>query len=571
MRSDTGATPKLPSLEGGAGGGRSAAKGRKRLALAAILSVLTPSPLSAREIIDASPPTDLSVTIYRNPDRDPDEPLDRDYPQGFALISETRRVTLPEGESTIRFEGVAEGMIGVSAIVTGLPGGTIEKNRNAELLSPAALVNGALGNRVTITRTNPATGAKVSEHATVRTRADGGLVLQSSAGFEAVRCAGLPETLTFDRIPQGLSAAPVYSVDTRSPKGGTYEITLTYLSWGFDWQANYVGTVGRKNAGQGDAFDLQLLSWLTLLNDNGQSFDKAKLQIIAGRLNVDSDYEDLADPPTAEPLRLECYPLGSTSDGTPVPEYSPQRVFAAVSPAEGYASDADTIVVTGSRLEAKSFEFAASVITAEEENLGDLKLFRVPDRVDVSAKGMKQVAFLNKDAVKARYLYVAECDPWEWIDDLDEPRSASMLLVTKNDANKGLGIALPQGAMTLFEPTQRGPQLAATTTLRDFARGQDVELEIGESAQVFSRCARIDEDVDPEDNGRRWTKMRAELTNANPQAVTMRLKLGWSGDWEARVPREPVVVKNGQKVIEVTIPANQTRTFEWKLRSTEAE
>ena len=42
-------------------------------------------------------------------------------------------------------------MVGVSAIVTGLPGGTIEKNRNAELLSPAALVNGALGNRVTIT------------------------------------------------------------------------------------------------------------------------------------------------------------------------------------------------------------------------------------------------------------------------------------------------------------------------------------------------------------------------------------------------------------------------------------
>jgi len=538
------------------------------------LAVVITAPLAAREVVDASPPTDLAVTIYRNPDRDPDEPLDRDYPQGFALISETRRVTLPEGESTIRFEGVAEGMVGVSAIVTGLPGGTIEKNRDAELLSPAALVNGALGNRVTITRTNPATGAARSEQAVVRTRADGGLVLQSSAGFEAVQCAGLPETLTFDRIPQGLSAAPVYSVDTRSPKGGSYEVTLTYLSWGFDWQANYVATVGRKNAGTGDEFDLQLLSWLTLLNDNGQSFDAAKLQIIAGELNIDSDFQGLSDPPTAYPLRLECYPLGSTSDGSDVPEYRPEPVFAPM-PAPISMMDSEVIVVTGARLQEKSFESAVAVVTAEEENLGDLKLFRVPDRVNVLAKGMKQVAFLNKDAVKARYLYVAECDPWEWIEDLDEPQAASMLLVTKNDADKGLGIALPQGAMTLYEPTSertgRGPQLAATTTLRDFARGQDVELEIGESAQVFARCARINEDRDPDDNDRKWTKMRAELTNANPQPVTMRLKLGWSSEWEARVPREAVQVKNGQKVVEVTIPANQTRTLEWRLRSTDAE
>jgi hypothetical protein len=57
----------------------------------------------------------------------------------------------------------------------------------------------------------------------------------------------------------------------------------------------------------------------------------------------------------------------------------------------------------------------------------------VPGRIDVSAKGMKQVAFLNKDAVKARYLYQAPCDPWEWIEGDDEPRPASLLLVTKNE------------------------------------------------------------------------------------------------------------------------------------------
>jgi hypothetical protein len=518
-------------------------------------------------VVDASPPSDLSVTIYRNPDRAADEELEREYPQGLAMISETRRVTLPPGETTIRFEGVAEGMIGVSAIVTGLPGGTIEKNRNAELLSPAALVNGALGNRVTITRMNPATGAAKSEQAVVRTRADGGLVLQSSQGFEAVRCAGLPETLTFDRIPKGLSAAPVYSVDTRSEAGGTYDVTLTYLAWGFDWQANYVATLAEK-AGPGTV-SLHILSWLTLLNDNGQSFDKAKLQIVAGELNIDSDYQSLADPPVAEPLRLECYPLGSTAAGSPERRYGDNYAVSRPPAPPPPMMENDTIIVTAAKRVSLEMASPVSVVTAEEEDLGDLKLFRVPGRVDVSAKGLKQVAFLNKDEVKGRFLYQAGCDPDDWIGDEDEPQAASLLLVTRNETARGLGIALPQGQMTLYEPTERGLQLAANTSLRDYARGQDVELELGGSAQVFARCAAVSEGGMAQ--GRKWTAMRSELTNANPHAVTVRLQLGWAGQYDIRFPREKVVTKNGYQTVEVTVPANASRTFDWKLRDSDAD
>ena len=245
----------------------------------------------AREVVYAEDPHDLSVTVYRDPNRRVGQEMNAANPQGLAMISETRMVTLPAGESTIRFDGVSEGMIGVTAIVSGLPGGTIEMNRNAELLSPAALVNGMLGNRVTITRTNPATGEAVSEQAIVRTRADGGMVLQSAAGYEAVRCAGVPERLTFDRVPEGLSAKPVFSIDTRDESGGTYEVTLTYISWGFDWEARYVGTLG--NEGTSDDFELGLLSWLSVLNDNGQSFEDAQLLVVAGRLNIESAYQSL--------------------------------------------------------------------------------------------------------------------------------------------------------------------------------------------------------------------------------------------------------------------------------------
>ncbi|WP_285709183.1 DUF4139 domain-containing protein [Erythrobacter oryzae] len=521
------------------------------------------APLWAREVVDAAAPSDIAVTIYRDPDRGEGEELDAEYPGGLAMISETRRVTLPKGESTIRFEGVAEGMVGVSAIVTGLPGGTIEKNRNAQLLSPAALVDGTLGNRVTITRMNPATGQQVSETAVVRTRADGGLVLQTGQGFEAVQCSGLPETLTYGRIPAGLSAQPVFSVDTRSPEGGTFDVTLTYLAWGFDWQADYVGRMSGKPSGE--EFEMGLLSWLTLVNDNGQSFDNARLQIIAGRLNVESDYQGLADPPVAEGLYLTCYPLGSTSDGVEPGMYAPPPPPPPPAPPPPPMA-MEAIVVTGARLRAdmQDVPLAVSVVTAEEENLGDLKLFRVPGRADVSAKGMKQVAFLNKDAVKARLLYQVGCNPDAWIGAEDDPWPASVLLVTKNEDKKGLGVALPQGAMTLYEPTSGGERLGATTSLRDYARGQDIELDLPQSQQVFARCAAVSRTG--REQGRKWTAMRSVLTNANPHPVTVRLQLAWAGGYDIRFPRMKPVLKNGYQTVEVTLPANSEKTFDWRLR-----
>jgi hypothetical protein len=527
---------------------------------AAVIAVPLVAQTSGRAVVDAAPPSDLSVTIYRDPDRSADAALDKDNPRGLAMISETRRVTLPKGESTIRFDGVAEGMVGVSAIVTGLPGGTIETNRNAALLSPAALVDGTLGNRVTITRTNPATGEERAESAVIRTRADGGLVLQTREGFEAVRCAGLPEKLTFARVPAGLSAQPVFSVDTRSPDGGTYDVTLTYLAWGFDWQANYVATLAK--APKGGEVAMRLMSWLTLINDNGQSFDNAKLQIVAGKLNVESDYQGLADPPVAKPLQLTCYPFGSTAEGSevpgpwlPPPPPAPPPPMAA--PPAPMMMRSEAVVVTGSRLD------YAKVMTAKEENLGDLKLFRVPERVDVAAKGMKQVAFLDKAAVTGRYLYEVTCDPYRSIADRGDPAPARLLLVTKNEEARGLGVALPQGAMTLYEPGARGDRLAGRTSLRDYAKGQEMELRLPASRQVFARCNALGEAMG-RGGQRDWLAMRAELTNANPHPVQLRLVLSGPGA-KVRFAGAKVVVKNGNQVVEVSVPANGTRSLDWQI------
>jgi hypothetical protein len=522
----------------------------RRAALMLLLAGAITAPALAREAVEASAPTALSVTVYRDPYRGPEQKLDRNWPRGFAMISEKRTVTLPAGESTVRFDGVAEGMVAVSAIVTGLPGGTIEKNRNAELLSPGALVDGSLGNRVTITRTNPATGDATSEDAIVRTRADGGLVLQTAAGFEAVRCSGLAENLTFDRVPPGLSASPVYSVDTRSARGGTFDVTLTYLAWGFDWQANYVATL--SDAAVGDDLEIHLLSWLTLVNDNAQSFPGAELMAVAGKLKVVSNYQALSDPPEAKPLELLCYPIGSTAAGSEddsayPPPMAPPPPPSAPPPV---AMEAQAIMVTGARARAPA-------MVARQEDLADLKLYRVPEPVDVAAKSQKQVAFLDREDVSGRLLYSSECAPWSGD---GEMRPASILLATVNDQEHGLGVALPTGSLTVFESSPRGDQLVGARTLRDYASGQDVEIGLGQSAQVFAQCTVLNPDAADGPGAR--VRMLVALINANPSPATVRVVLGSAGEGTIN-GLKGVRIKDGAQIVELTVPANGKRELRW--------
>lgn len=524
----------------------------------AFLLLLLPAPALARQIVDASAPETLSVTVYRDPERGTDALSPRSL-NGFAMVSETRTVDVPAGPSTLRFTGVAEGMVGISAIVTGLPGGTIEKNRNAALLSPAALIDGTLGNRVTISRTDPATGRATARPAIVRTRADGGLVLQTEEGFEAVRCSGLPEKLSFDRIPNGLSAQPVFSIDTNSPAAGRQRVTLTYIAAGFDWQANYLATL--RPGGGPERRRLRLVAWMTLANDNGQGFPDATLLAIAGRINVESDFRDLSDPPRALPLRLSCFGQAEVPQAFSVPMPAP----AMAAPGE--------IMVTARRREEGLQEVAASIaMIASEEALGDLKLYRVPERVTVAANAVKQVAFLDRPDVSGAILHQGYCGPG---DADDGPRGLSIILRTRNDAAHGLGLAMPAGSVAVFEAGRTGDLLLGEHPLRNHAVDQEVEIPLTGSSQVSVACTVAgpgDEGGnDGADDGRNGdhAAMRALLTNANDHPAQVELGVASSAQWQLAKASVRPSLRNGIHILSLRLPARSSRALTWSLRRAE--
>ncbi len=479
------------------------------------VAFLFSSPAHAQTTTTSPAPDTVSVSIYRAPDRGRDEAMQLNWLRGFALVTETRRVSISAGDGVIRFEGVAGGILPESAIVTGLPDGVVEKNQDANLLSPASLLGASTGRRVNIRRTVRATGKVSEQEAIIRSGPGGQVVLQTAEGIEALRCSGVPETVVYDALPEGLSAKPTLSVRTRSARAVTTTVTLSYLADNFDWQANYVATIGA------DGKSLDLFGWVTLASADETSFPRAQAMVIAGSVNRDRNRSP--KPYQESSISLSCWPQGTTSDIYAVPPPPP----AAPEPMmEAMAMD---MVVTGSARAPAVMRMKA--MTVKQEELGDLKLYRVPEPVTVAAKAQKQVALLDKANVPVKLV-------WRTMVYGGEAQPVGILMRAKNKVADGLGLPLPAGKVAVYQ----GGMLIGEGGVNDKAIGEEVEIEVAQSPSVIATAV-------VQVKG----QVTLTVTNANPYPVAFEAKL--DGDklsgFSAKARR-----KDGVWLWETVVPAN---------------
>jgi hypothetical protein len=498
--------------------------------LALLLGLGLAGQAGAQAIVNSPAPDRVAVTVYRNPDRGL-EPLNLQWLGGYALVSETRRVSLPAGTSELRFEGVTAGIVPQSAIVTGLGEAVLEKNRDARLLSPGALLDAYLGERLTLRRTSRATGQVRTQEAIVRATADG-VILQTEAGFEALRCTGLNETVVAPVVPADLSAKPTLSVRVRSPHAIQRDVTLSYITNNFDWQADYVGDLSP------DGRTLKLFAWLTLANGDDTGLANADTNAVAGKLNRERVYVERGE---AKPVVLNCWPSGTTSDIA--------HEVTAISQLS------EEIVVTGSRMMAPAppppppppaAERDGGVM-ASEERLGDVRLYRVPIQVTVAARSQKQIALLRQPLVK--FETVLRLRPYQG--PFEGP--LERVLITHNRKAEGLGLPLPAGKLALFGIRQGRRVLLGEGSIDDHTIGEKVEIKVATATGV--RAVQVHE------RDRRG-EYRLTLTNDLPSAQTVEIEL----PLEARaVSGDRLVKRDGWMLWRVRVPANGTEQLRYRL------
>jgi hypothetical protein len=427
----------------------------------------------------------LSVTIYND---------------DLALIQDRRDIEIKDGRQRIEFQDVSAQIRPETVSLAAADIGIVEQNFDFDLLTPAKLMEKAVGKEVTIVRVNPATGAETRELAQVLAT-NGGVVLKIGQRIEVLRDDGLPVRVIFDKVPDNLRARPTLSVTVIGAHAGTRRATLSYLTPGLGWKADYVALY---NEGDGK-IDVQ--GWVTLTNSSGTTYDNAQTLLVAGS--------------------------PASADGGRPAVYRPQ-------PRRGTLQEAGT--ESGSR-----------------ERLGDFYLYPLAERTTIANLQTKQVSFLDVQGVPAEHGYEYRN---RWLGTAETPISAKSVYSFSTSAHAGLGDQLPAGILRFYMRDKRGdPQFIGESRIDHTPMGSTLSLATGDAFDVKvhaivdkrTRLATFD-----------WqTDMRYELTNALPKAVVVKLiQDGLWGDSSIKSESQKSTRRSADATEwAVTVPANGKATL----------
>jgi len=348
----------------------------------------------------------LSLTIYNG---------------NLALIEHVRPITLETGRQRVEFSGVSAQILPQTVNFTASNLELLEQNFDYDLLTPEKLMEKAIGGKVRIVRTNPATGAESSETAEVLSTM-GGTVMRIDGRIEVLRDDSLPARVIFDKVPENLRARPTLSVLVNSSQAGTQDARLTYLSRGLTWDADYVAVFNEPKG------VLSMQGWITLSNDSGTGFVNARAQLVAGNLHL-----------TDTELR------GIDRDNS-------------------------------------ATRRAAGTEAGTQPQLGDYYLYPLAHPTTIANNQKKQVGFLESDDVKASKGYEVTFGGFS---SSDEPQSAQVRVRFSNSKAGGLGAQLPAGVVRVYARDSKGqPQFIGEDKITHTSAGSDIALRIGDAFDV---------------------------------------------------------------------------------------
>jgi hypothetical protein len=424
---------------------------------------------------------DVAVTIYN---------------ETLALVQDTRTLDLKAGRTRVEFPEVSAQIRSETVTLAGADIGIVEQNFDYDLLSPDKLMAKAVGQTITIVRTNPATGAETREQAKVLA-ANGGIVLQIGNRIEVLRDDGLPVRVVFEKVPENLRARPTLSVTIQSEKGGAIPARLSYLTPGLGWKADYVALFDEK------AGTIDVQGWVTLTNNTGTTYANAKTLLVAGLVNqVNQGYNGGYNQ------------YGQPNQGLEV----------------------------------------AGTEASRRGRLGDYYLYPLAERTTIAQAQTKQVGFLDVSAVPARKVY-QYVNPW--LGSTQQPMSAASVIKFSTSAKGGLGDTIPAGTVRAYmRDAQGNPQFIGENQIGHTPMGSSLAVKTGDAFDV--KVEAVVEKREQLGKYRWATSMRYKLTNALDNGVTVDLAQdGLWGDARVKVQSQTSNRASADRVEwSVKVPAN---------------
>lgn len=200
--------------------------------------------------------------------------------QGYAVVRETRKVNLPKANTTLKYRDIAEKIDATTVQFKSLtdPLGTkvAEQNYQFDLVSQDKLLQKYIDKKVTIENK---VGDSIEQITGTLLSAQGGITLKADSG-EVLTFTGRPN-MKFAELPGGLITKPTLVWDIFTKKPGQHKTEVSYQTKGITWWADYNLTF-KPDAKDENKGHVDFNSWVSILNQSGGSYNKAKLKLMAG-------------------------------------------------------------------------------------------------------------------------------------------------------------------------------------------------------------------------------------------------------------------------------------------------
>ncbi len=440
---------------------------------------------------------------------------------GYALVERPLRFELKSGSNDIRETALPISIdAGAATLRTQAPGVTIEGQRYTTALSGTqdALAH-AVGRKVTVEHTSG--GAKQTD-AGVLVAANDGITLALDDG--RVKVIRDYDSFSLINSDDALPTRAALQWTVQANQRGGADFTLAYPMGGMAWRAEYLATLAK-----GEGCTLALDGAALVVNRTGQTFDNARLSLVAGQ---------------------------------------PNR-------AAGMALD--RIEVTGSRLQAAGYAAPPPAPPAPpvQRESGEYHAYDLQRPVRLAQGGTERVPlFAARDAVACERSYVVDAGGPDW----QPPRpliapdyrgETGVLPVTatvtvRNSTEAGLGQPLPAGRARVFD----GTDFLGESALPHTAANGELRLQVGTafdlSAKREATAFRLDR------AGRTITESFA-VTLRNAKKTDARVRVieplpRWS-DWSIVASSVPATKKDARHAeFDVPVAAGGETTLTYTVR-----
>ena len=445
---------------------------------------------------------------------------------GYALVRDRRTLRLTKGNGEVRFSDVAKRIDPTTVSFASLtdPQGTrvIEQNYQFDLVDGQKLLQRYIGETVSVDQVQ---GQNFERVVGKLLSASNGLILMKESG-EVLTLNGYTN-IQFPSLPGGLITRPTLVWLVAAQQGGDHDAQVSYQTQGMTWWSDYNITL----AGSADNCQMDLSSWVTIVNQSGGSFPGTRLKLVAGEVNR-------------------------------APAAAPQAVGMMMKSARAEVAEADGF---------------------QESALFEYHLYSLGRKTDLPNNSTKQLELFpmaNQVACQRELVFTAGPGPWHYygapVTDqgfgATQTGSVGAYLEFKNETTNHLGLALPAGRVRVNQANRQDGSLEfiGEDLIKHTPRNETLRIKLGESFDVVGERKQTNFRVD---SNAKWIEESFEISvrNRKPEAATVIAReylYRWS-QWAITSTSGKYQKRDAETIdFPLTIAANGEAKFSYTVRYT---